>query len=303
MTEPLLSQGMRLEAARQLARLVDQFSEEIGSPPTLGELLDILGASAPARSEPVEGIPVPLRFRARVKGNLRYSEQTPSRVAELNDAILVEASDFFSDLGDALRSTVGRGASLDEFVSEVSHVLAETDISFADVRASDVVSLAAEATKKAVRAKPGDVVSIPVSGGHRLAVIVDHNRFGTALGLLGNASRFPRVISVNRSRSNPRPIYTDDQLIKNGTWPVVGHVQELLTLFPRGPEIYHAPDLLWPGIDVGEFGSAESPSGGLRQIDRGEAEAVGLLGGGYSQGYVSNHLQQLLDDETWPPDR
>jgi hypothetical protein len=55
--------------------------------------------------------------------------------------------------------------------------------------------------------------------------------------------------------------------------------------------------LKWPGVDLGEFGAAESPAGIIRLIGAQEAREVGLLGGAYQQTYMGEVLQQLLDDQ------
>jgi hypothetical protein len=180
--------------------------------------------------------------------------------------------------------------------SAIFQALQGSGIAFADVSAADIVSLETEAPKKAVRVRRGDVVAIPrKSGGYTLAVVVARNRFGTALGPLRGSFPFPRVASESRYDASARPTYTDEVAIRNGTWSIVDHVEALLSLFPDEPGIYHAPDLQWPGIQIGEFGSAESPSGSLREISEQEAEEVGLLNGAYRQTCPSDYLQQLLD--------
>lgn len=96
MTEPVLSAEVRAEGARALERLVDLFADELGGPPSVGEFLEVLSVSPPAAS----GLPMPLRLTAKTKGNRRYSDNRKSRVAELNDAVFVEAADLLSLLAE-----------------------------------------------------------------------------------------------------------------------------------------------------------------------------------------------------------
>jgi hypothetical protein len=91
-------------------------------------------------------------------------------------------------------------------------------------------------------------------------------------------------------------VYTEDSLVKDGTWKIVGTDESLLALFPADPPIYHKPGA-WPGIDTGEFGAAETADGPMRMIGADEAREVGLLGGTYRQTYPAAYLQKVLDDE------
>lgn len=299
MTESFLSDGARTEGARRLARLVGVLAEEINGAPAFGEFLETLSVAVPARGESLSRLPVPLHLKAKTKGNRRYVCNRKSRVAELNDAVFVEASDFLSFLDGEARTTGSRDVTAGAIVSGILQILKQSVISFEDVSSTELVSLEPEMPKRTINAKRGDVVAIPSDGGsyHLAVVLVARNRFGTALGILRGKLRFPRIGGQDRYQARARPLYVDDHLIRNGAWPIVDHVDGLLSLFPDEPEIYHAPDQLWPGDQAGEFGSAESPSGGLRQIDKEEAEEVGLLSGAYRQVYVSGHLQQLLASE------
>jgi len=90
-----------------------------------------------------------LRLKAKIKGNRRYVGDRKSRVAELNDAAFVEASDFLSFLAGS------RGWSVDAVVSGLLEALKESGISFEDVPAADVASLDAEKPKKIVTFRTG----------------------------------------------------------------------------------------------------------------------------------------------------
>src|SRR5262249_39975415 len=141
-----------------------------------------------------------------------------------------------------------------------------------------------------------DVLAIPVTGGHRLAVTITRNRFGTALGLFEGVSPDGRPDAKILRTPRKYPIYTEESLAKNGQWKIVDHDENLLRLFPADPEIYHKPGA-WPGIDTGEFGAAETADGPLRMIDANEAREVGLQSGDYRQACPAAYLQKLLSDE------
>lgn len=299
MNESILDDEARIEGTRKLVALVSQFDEEVGGAPAFGEILEVLGVSLPTSGDLFGLIPVPFRLKAKVKGNRRYVYDRKSRIAQLNDAAFVDASHLWTLVAAAIRAAGRRDVTASELAAAIFQILNGSGVGFEDLSADDLISLMAEAPPKSVRVRVGDVVAIPVSsGGYCLAAVVAQNRFGTALGLFCGRFPFPRVGNLEDYDVHSRPVYVDSQLIANTKWPVIDHADHLLTRFPVDPEIYHAPDLMWPGTQASEFGMAESPSGKLRSIGKDEAEEVGLLGGHYRQVYVSGHLQQLLDDGT-----
>jgi hypothetical protein len=92
-----------------------------------------------------------------------------------------------------------------------------------------------------------------------------------------------------------RAVYSDDDFISSGRWQIIGHDEALVALFPE-PEIYHRPQPAISGVPpVGPHGSAETASGRLRDIDREEAEDVGLLDGTHHQVYPPEILEKSLD--------
>jgi hypothetical protein len=219
-------------------------------------------------------------------------------VGELNDVVFVEASAVLSQLGKGIPAAASPDAATNEFAFRLLEALKGSEISLEDVSGSDVVSLEISAPKTPVKARRGDIVAIPgLSSNRHLGVVLTQNRFGTAIGLLHSSSLLPRLRKASRCPAYPRPVYTDDRSIADGEWPIIDHAEDWVRSFSDEPEIYHAPNRLWPGDHVGQFGSAESPTGGMREITREEGEEVGLASGTYRQVYVSQHLQQLLDGE------
>lgn len=276
------------EFACKVSEISSDFADQVQSQITLGELLEIFSLTV------LGDIGIPVKFKAKLKGAKRYEERSRSRVGELNDSVFVEASEALGALltwGDES----GQSATPAELASRLTLALKMSDIEFSDIRTEQIMQISAASRKRVAKAKIGDVVGIPrKSGGYLMALVVARNRFGTALGLFRGAFAVPKP-QVKRSAVVGNPIYTDDQLIATGGWPIIDHNEDLLDLFLRDPEIYHAPDA-WPNLDFGEFGAAETADGKIRPIGAGEADAVGLAGGSYRQVHMSEHLQRLLDN-------
>jgi hypothetical protein len=244
---------------------VAEMADELGGPPTLAEFLEVLNWSAS------DG-----RFVATVSGK-PYRSASPSRVGDLGDAVFEDAREYLSGGSDAVLADLRGGRVI-----------------LADVEPDEIGGLVVETPKKrVVKPKPGDVVAIPAaSGGYRPAVVLTRNRFGTAIGLFDGVSPQGQVGPL---RGLPgRHVYTDESLIKNGTWPVVDHDESLCELFPADPPIYNKPSA-WPGVDTGEFGAAETADGAMTPISAEEAGELGLTDGTYRQTMNAAFLQRQLD--------
>ncbi|WP_169809276.1 hypothetical protein [Actinomadura chibensis] len=275
----------------ELASISAEFGEQVGRRPSLGELLELLGWAS-------HGVyPAPLAFNVNLKGGRRYSGLGGSLVGELNDSIFVDATSFLAAMAEGAD---GRLSSTSKLASSLTSALKDPRISLEDVAGGDIAELTVDAVKNISKPRIGAILAIPASpargGGYYLASVVARNRFGTALGLLRGKFDIPRIVSGGNLTVRQFPIYTDDRLVANGAWKVVGHDDDLLSLFPAEPEIYHAPDLQWPGMELGEFGAAEKPSGEIRLIEIDEARAVGLLDGSYRQSYPGEFLEQALEN-------
>jgi hypothetical protein len=59
-----------------LSAVVEEFTDEIGGPPTLGELLEIIVLSVPSVGPAVAEIPRPLELRAKVTPNRWYRSRS-----------------------------------------------------------------------------------------------------------------------------------------------------------------------------------------------------------------------------------
>ncbi|MBB5958097.1 hypothetical protein FHS29_004705 [Saccharothrix tamanrassetensis] len=282
--------------ASGFADVAAEFADETGGPPTLGEFLEVLGWSVPTNSDAVDGtFTEPLRLTATVKGK-RYRPEGASRVAELNDHVFEDARSLNATLTERIASA-GSPSTPQQYASAILRIIRTGRIAFADVDGTEVRRLVAERAKRNTRLSPGDILAIPVEpSGHRLAVVITRNRFGTAIGLFEGVSPDGRPSADVLKAPRRFPVYTEESQVKNGTWQVVGHDEGLLGRFPADPEVYHKPGA-YPGVDTGEHGAAETADGPLRMIDAEEAEAVGLAAGRYRQTYPAVFLQKVLSGE------
>jgi hypothetical protein len=267
------------------AGFVAEMADELGGPPTLAEFLEVLGWSVPPDIDTA-----PLRFTASLAGGKPYRSDSPSRVSDLDDNVFEEAREHLNALADP-------PGDAERLAAAVLSELRSGRIILADVEPEEIGRLTVETPKKRVaRPKPGDVVAIPAAaGGYHPAVVLGRNRFGTAMGLFAGTSPNGQV---GRLRDKPRRhVYTEESLVKNGTWPVVDHDDSLRELFPADPPIYHKPNA-WSGIDTGEFGAAETADGTLTPISEDEAREVGLTDGTYRATKHAAFLQTQLDAGT-----
>jgi hypothetical protein len=73
---------------------------------------------------------------------------------------------------------------------------------------------------------------------------------------------------------------------------------DLIPYFPRDPEIYHIKSYHnKENLEIGEFGSAEAPDGKLRDVDKAEAEAIGLLNNTYTQVLLEDESIKFLKEQ------
>ncbi|MFM9607720.1 hypothetical protein [Streptomyces niveiscabiei] len=272
------------EFASKVSVISSSFTEQTEQKITLGELLEIIGVAVPGETR------IPVKFKVKIKGK-RHEGTSRSRVSELNDSVFVEASEALAGLLNWGRES----ATTTDLASLLELALKASDVEFADVHSEEITQISAAPPKRVAKTKIGDIVAIPTkAGGYRIAVITAKNRFGTALGFFRGVFKAPRIRAQSFDIAGI-PIYTDEQLIAAGVWPIVDHDEGLLKFFPGEPEIYHAPDV-WPNRDFGAFGAAETSDGKVRSIDEEEAGLVGIGDGSYQQVHMSEHLQRLLDE-------
>jgi hypothetical protein len=291
------------EAGSGLSEVAAQFADEFDGPPTLAEFLELLGWAIPMNSDAIDGMwAEPLRFKVVLLGHKPYRSDAASRVPDLDDHLFEDARDHHRVLVERMRAASGAPVTPQQFAYAILHVIQSGRITLADVEAKDIKNLKADLSKKTVaKPKPGAVLAIPASdGGYHMAVVLAHNRFGMALGLIRGTSAQGRLDAGLRGAARKYPVHTSRDLVADGTWKVVQHDESLLALFPSDLVIYHRPNA-WSGIDTGQFGAAETADGTLRMIGPDEAREVGLHDGTYRQTCHAAYLQKRLDDGAYHP--
>jgi hypothetical protein len=210
-------------------------------------------------------------------------------VAELNDAVFAVAGAAVGRMLDALSTPDGHAPAPGELADALLDAVRQPDLRLADISGEKIVAVTA-AGRKARRPAPGDVVAVPLAGGgFRLCVVITQNQFGTAFGFFTGVSRRGLVSDVDPSGFEARPVYSDDQCVRNGGWQIVGHDESLLPLFPASPERFYPP-----GDLTGPFGAAETPDGRLRNLTEEEAREVGVLASDYDGAPLCEQLQSRL---------
>ncbi|RKN35808.1 hypothetical protein [Streptomyces hoynatensis] len=290
-------------AGRAVAGLAGLLAEELGGPPRLRELLDVLGWAAASLGPELAGEPEgPVLLRARLRRGAAEGGAAagPSRAPEVGDATIVEAGDLLARFARRVAAAEGAPPSPARLVALLGRGLRQApEGTLADVRPGDVSALGIAAVPRRKRAEPGDIVAIPArGGGHHLAVALERNVFGTALGLFTGVHPARPVSASRHPAVDPRPVYVGEEAVASGRWPVVGRDPGLCALWPPAPEIYHRPvaDVPMPGI--GPYGAAEKPDGTLRELGEAEAREVGVLDPGFHQLYLGTQLEQELDART-----
>jgi hypothetical protein len=284
------------EVPRQLRRILDDFRDEIDRAPTLAEFLEILSVSVPSRSQYLDRVGPPLRMSATLLRGRRYRSRYESAVSDLNDATFVAASDWLAVLAESVSRATGTEVTEQSLADAVLAAIRSADISFSDVESDEVSALAATpSNRKTRRPKRGDVLAIPGEhGSYYFAVVLERNRFGTALGIFLGSHALARLPADSALRPLPWAVHTDDRQVLDGNWPIIEHREDLTAQFPAEAEIYHGTHLNIFGDDVGEFGAAETAAGRLRLIGKEEADAVGLTDRTYRQSEMSEYLPAFL---------
>lgn len=219
----------------------------------------------------------------------------PSVLDELDDQVYVESARHVVELAVEMEDALGRKPSLSEFLELLSSTFRSlTTELFDDVSPTAVAALVPRLAKNPKKILPGTVIGIPASGGWFLAVYLKTNTFGDAFGILAGKRHTARLRNVPPKPCGV-PLYSSVRWVRDGTWKVVGHSAEALAWFPADPEIYHRKRDHPSDPAIGEFGAAQGVDEKIRNIDRQEAEAVGLLDGGYQSAFLAEELVRYLE--------
>lgn len=299
-------------AAAELAELAADFADESGRQPSSAELCEVLTWGLRSCRDDVLSDANPSnmqelapRLRKGAQKRPAWSEpdaSAGSAVDALNDQAFGAATTLLTDLSRLWKSESGAAPALDELCRVLTLGLQRSPADLlADVAPADIAAIVPRLARKGkVSTRPGDIVAIPTQAGqHLFAVVVAKNSLGTAYGFFKGAGPLRPIAAQSHPPVFPYPIYTGDQLVAQGKWPIIGHDEGLLALFPPEPEIYHSEQLLDDGPPVGPFGSAETPSGAWRDVSEDEARAVGLTSGQYSQVVLPDYIETYVAGLAW----
>jgi hypothetical protein len=141
----------------------------------------------------------------------------------------------------------------------------------------------------------GDIFAIPRNdGGYYFVVHVASNRFGEAFGVLSSYYETAALPSGWRPSPVKTPVYTGPAFIRNGRWKRVEYREDVLEMFSSEPEIYHSKTDNPSNESIGPFGSGETPDGELRELEKAEAEEIGLILGTYRQIMLEEEFEKYL---------
>ncbi|PHS10423.1 MAG: hypothetical protein COA78_11355 [Blastopirellula sp.] len=218
-------------------------------------------------------------------------------VGGLNDSCFAFASESLSTLCRMIETETGEKPTIADLCQVIAESLrcCQGDL-LRDVNVHAVEKLSAKvSTRKKVTAKPGDVFAIAaVDGGYYLLIYITSNRFGEAFGVLDGVSKLPHVPAEIASTPLIPPLYTGKTFVTNGRWRRIASREELLTLFPSSPDIFHSKSDNPTNDTIGAYGSAELATGELRDLTEPESEKIGLSKGTYQQVLLEEQVEALL---------
>ena len=290
MTDEVLGRLARV-AADDLREIAEDVADAMGRQPTSSELCELLAYGLrSSRDQLLEdadaGAIEMLRPKlARGAGDAGAAEPQDSAIDEVDDGPYSEANALVTSLAQAYRGETGALPALETLCELLAEALRHCADALSDVEADDIAGVEADVRAQTRGPRRGDVVAIPApGGGYFTAVVVARNQYGTAYGLFCGVRGKEPISASSPPPVVRHPIYSGDELVKNGTWPIVGRDEGLLELFPDDPEVFYDVPLM-PDIEpeTGPHGSAETPSGARRDLDEEEAHEVGLTDGTYSE--------------------
>ena len=273
---------------------VAQFIEELGSPPSVAEVIEIIKWALPHGVTNVEEYPWPAALG--VTPTLSDAE-SQSRVEELNDATFVDTTSAISLLAGAHARAIGGPATLAWLLEALSAAISSADVEYSGQAPPSTLRLKADRATRVKRLKVGDIVAIPVGASrYRFAVVVFEQMpsWDTGLGLLTGESARPQPPHADVRAALPWVIFTDEKGVASGKWIHVASMPSLASLFPDTRTLYHPKKPFLQDEDMGLFGLVEYPNGLLRKVDEDEAAAVGMLDGTYYSGGMSESVEAWI---------
>jgi hypothetical protein len=228
-----------------------------------------------------------------------------SLIEDLNDNCFVLATKYLKDLSQEVEDETGQKPTLDEMCELLAWGFkgCSSDI-LADIDPRDVVKLKAVAVRRPkVKLTRGDIVAIPASNGEYFLVVFLAKTIGYAFGIVEGTHRITPIADNWNPKTLKYAVYSDDRLIREGRWRIVGRCERLCERFPDKPNLYldaKKNNLLRPE-DPTEYGVALVAEG-YRHVSKREAEEIGLLSGDYKQFYDDEEFEEYLE-RTMKPEK
>jgi hypothetical protein len=294
-------------ASEGLNVISENFAVEIERRPIILELMEILTWGLKSCHDdvildvhPANIIELKPKFKSGIKPNNLHFNEKESAIYDLNDNVFGLATSFFSDLSKVIINDTGKSPTLNDLCDLLVKGLNEcTDDILTDISPIHIVGIKTKILKRQkISTKIGDIIAIPARNKeYFIAIVVAKNRFGTAYGFFEGTSPLRKFSKSSHLIPKRYPIYTSDDLVASERWKKIDHVEDLLALFPTEPEIYHEPQIIEGGPEIGPYGSGETASGRLRNLSKEEAEEIGLLSGEYDQIWLAEFLEESFNSK------
>ncbi len=227
-----------------------------------------------------------------------------SLIEGLNDNCFVLATKYLKDLGQEIEDETGQKPTLDEMCELLAWGFkgCSSDI-LADIDPRDVVKLKAVAERRPkVRLARGDIVAIPASNGEYFFVVFLTINTDHAFGIVEGTHQITPIADDWNPKTLKYAVYSDDRLLREGRWRIVGKCERLCERFPDKPSIYldaKTHNKVFPN-DPSQYGVILGVRGAARHISRREAKEVGLLSGDYQQSYNGEQFEEYLERKIKP---
>ncbi|WP_128556359.1 hypothetical protein [Streptomyces triticagri] len=122
---PALPSGVLADAAEALGWVIEDMADDLGSRPTLEELLTVLGWGVPADGDGFADGPYeqPFPFAAGRVGGRAYRPGRPAETEELGDAAFAQSADLLDPVLSAATTAAGCPITRHQLVDAVTQLL------------------------------------------------------------------------------------------------------------------------------------------------------------------------------------
>ena len=218
------------------------------------------------------------------------------QLGELNDNCFVTTSDFISAL-------IKENLQSDDYeitIKSVFHLIIIALHKFDTTPFEDYDKLEIQkvdikfVSKKKIRIKQGDVITIPLSDTtFAIAIMIEKTSFGTGYGIFNkrySSFSFKQLVSDEVLKYQ---LFTVDTPVQEGVWKIMFNDKNLLNRFPKTLEKFHSP-LLFDSAKP--YGLGETSDGTLRKLSKEEAEEIGILSKDFDQVLLPEELKDFLNE-------